>query len=877
MIILETNYLMHYGVLRKSGRYPWGSGGDQQTRNKSFIDYFDDLKKQGLSEADAARGVGLSTTEVRAARSIAVDQQKQDKIGQAQRLKDKGYSNVAIGDRMGLNESSVRALLSPGFKDRADVLQTTANMLRDQVVKKGMIDVGSGVERHIGVSETKLKTAVAVLKEEGHTVHYVKVEQLGTGNQTTMKVLAGKDVSYSDVFKNRANIKQITDFSEDGGRSFGSIQKPLSIDSKRIAVKYAEDGGGKADGVIYVRPGVHDLSLGSARYAQVRIAVDNSHYLKGMAVYKDDLPKGTDLQFNTNKTNTGHKLDAMKSLKDDPDNPFGSIVRQIKDPHDKNKVTSAMNVVNEQGNWEEWSKNLSSQFLSKQSPSLAKSQLNMTYEQKKHDLDEIKSLTNPAVRKKLLETFADDSDSSAVHLKAAHLPRQGNHVILPIDSLKETEIYAPNFHNGEQVVLVRHPHGGIFELPQLTVNNNNTEAKRTLGRAPDAVGIHSKVAKRLSGADFDGDTVLVIPNNHGKIKTASALESLKNFDPQHSYKLPDGQKFKGNTQQLMGGISNLITDMTIRGANHQEIARAVRHSMVVIDAEKHDLNYKQSALDAGILQLKHKYQGGGNAGASTLISKAKSEIRIPERKPRSAAAGGPIDKATGHKVFESTGETFTKNNKVIVKTRTSTKLAETDDAHTLSSGTSIEKIYADHSNKLKSLANEARKESANTKGLSYSPSAKQTYASEVKSLDAKLNIAIRNRPLERQAHLLAKAQVDMKRAANPDMDKAEIKKLNTLALGEARRRTGAGKQEIVLTDKEWAAIQSGAISTNKLNQILNNANLDKVKELATPRRKVLMTSIKKGRALSMLRSGYTQAEIAAALGVSLTTLKNSLE
>ena len=55
------------------------------------------------------------------------------------------------------------------------------------------------------------------------------------------------------------------------------------------------------DGVIEIRSGVDDLSLGDSHYAQVRILVDGNTYLKGMAVYSDDLPDGVDVMFNTNK------------------------------------------------------------------------------------------------------------------------------------------------------------------------------------------------------------------------------------------------------------------------------------------------------------------------------------------------------------------------------------------------------------------------------------------------------------------------------------------------------------------------------------------------------------------------------------------------
>jgi hypothetical protein len=879
VLISEDDYLAHYGTKRHSGRYPYGSGGDDQAgpRNPTFLDNVAEMKRKGLSETDIAAGLSMTTTQLRARKSIEKNAQKQAQIGMAQRLKDKGYSNVAIGDRMGINESSVRSLLTPGQQDKLDVLQTTANMLRDQVTEKGFIDIGSGVENHIGVSATKLSTAVAVLQEKGYTVHKVKVEQLGTGNQTEIKVLAPPGTTQKEVWQNRDKINQITDFSEDGGRSYLGVQPPLNISSKRIGVRYAEQGGADADGVIYVRPGVDDISLGASRYAQVRVSVDGTHFLKGMAMYKDDLPAGTDLVFNTNKSDTGKKTDAFKELKDDADNPFGAVVRQKIGPD--GKVTSAMNIVNEQGDWQNWSRSLSSQMLSKQSPALAKQQLDLAFAVKKNDLDEIKSLQNPAVKKKLLEAYADGADSASVHLKAAALPRQGSHVILPVNSMKETEIYAPNYRNGERVALVRYPHGGVFEIPELTVNNNHPEAKKLLGNAPDAVGIHSKVAERLSGADFDGDTVLVIPNNHRAVKTAPALAGLKGFDPKASYPAYEGMPKMTPRQKAieMGVVSNLITDMTIRGATPSELARGVRHSMVVIDAEKHNLNYKQSALDNGIGQLKAKYQGSSKAGASTLISRASAEIRVSDRKARSAAKGGAIDKATGEKVFEDTGATFVNRaGKTVPKTIKSRKLAETKDANTLSSGTTMEKVYADHSNGLKGLANEARKEMVNTKSTPYSPSAKAAYHKEVASLNAKLNVALKNRPLERQAQVLANTTLSAKRRANPDLEPSEVKRFKSQALAEARRRTGAAKTQIQITDHEWAAIQAGGVSTNKLVQILNNTDLDAVKQLATPKSTILMTPAKSGRAHAMLAAGYTQADVADALGVSLSTLKKSI-
>ena len=40
----------HYGTPRHSGRYPWGSGKNPQ-RHKTLLGRVEDLKKQGLTQA----------------------------------------------------------------------------------------------------------------------------------------------------------------------------------------------------------------------------------------------------------------------------------------------------------------------------------------------------------------------------------------------------------------------------------------------------------------------------------------------------------------------------------------------------------------------------------------------------------------------------------------------------------------------------------------------------------------------------------------------------------------------------------------------------------------------------------------------------------
>jgi len=921
--------IRHVGTPRHSGRYPWGSGDDPQ-RSPSFRSHVLELRKQGMSNVEIAKGFGLNTRQLRDKMSLEKAAEWQADSARVVRLKDKGYSNIKIGEIMGINESSVRNFLDPAMQERTKITNATANMLKEAIEKKKYIDVGVGVERYMNISRTRLKTAISVLEEEGYKIHYVKTRQLGTGHETSVMVLTKPGVSYSEVRNNKDKIRLVTDYSEDGGRTFNSLEPIKNIDSKRVHIRYGDEGGSLKDGVIELRRGVEDLSLGNKRYAQVRIGVDGTHFMKGMAIYSDDIPPGVDVVYNTNKEKGVPKEKVFKpqeKIEIESDNPFGSTIWQ-KHYIDKqgNTQLSALNRVGskegfgEEGSWGKWAKTLSSQMLSKQNPSLAKKQLSISYEIKKDEFEEINALTNPVVKKKLLDSFADDCDSSAVHLKAAALPRQKSHIILPINEIKETEIYAPNYDNGTRVVLIRYPHGGIFEIPELTVNNKNPAGKRLLGPAPglrpseDAVGIHPKVAERLSGADFDGDTVLVIPNSNKLIKTAPSLKALINFDPKIAYRGYEGMPIMTKRAKgiLMGDVSNLITDMTIRGASPDKIARAVKHSMVVIDAEKHELDYKRSYEENGIANLKKEYQGSARSGASTLISKASSDTRVPERNiKRNKNDMTPeelIDYMSGKKVYKKTGKTYseyyqtiiikdtkgkerkvtkkvpyrpgiendpTVKEKTITRMIKSTKMYEKDDAFELSSGTPIETVYATHANKLKSLANEARKSSINTLPPLTSSSAKEVYRSEVSSLKAHLNIALKNAPLERQAQLLANANVAMKLASHPHMEDDELKKVKAQALNEARLRTGAKKQRIEITTKEWEAIQAGAISNNILSQILNNTDLDKIKQLATPRTAMSLTPAKKSRIKLMLSNGHTQAEIANALGIS-TSIVNSV-
>lgn len=894
MDLIEEDILMHYGVKRRSGRYPWGSGDNPYQHGGDFLARVEELQRLGKTEKQIADELHLSTTDLRMQVRVAKHERRALQADRARSLREDGKTLDEIASILGYaNDSSVRALLNENTAANKNKAQATAEILKKELAEKGAIDVGTGVERQLGVSTGVLQEALFILETEGYNRYGVGVPQVNDPKKRTITpVISVPEIDQREVYQNLDLVKSVGDYhSTDGGESWDKREYPASIDSSRVKILYGDEGGALKDGVIEIRRGVADLDLGDSHYAQVRILVDGTHYLKGMAMYSDNMPDGADIVFNTNKHTGTPKMDVLKKIQDDPDNPFGALIKANGQSHyidaDGNEKLSAINKLKEEGDWDKMSKNLSSQFLSKQPIQLIKKQLDLTYADAADEFSEICSLNNPTVKRKLLLDFADECDSAAVHLKAAALPRQSTQVILPLNAMKETEIFAPNYRDGEKVVLIRYPHGGTFEIPELTVNNKNPTAVSVLGKnIRDAVGINPKVAERLSGADFDGDQVVVIPTGgRVKIQSTPALKDLKDFDPKTDYSTEGKTGVRllakgAATQRQMGEISNLITDMTLKGATEPEIARAVKHSMVVIDAAKHKLDYRQSEKDNGIAELKKKYQGfddetGHHGGASTLLSRRKQDVEVPERQ-----GSGVIDPLTGKVVYKESGRTYVdpRTGKTVAATTKVKRILAVDDVRSMSSGTLQEEAYADYANKMKDLANKARLEYKATPTLKRSASAAKAFEPEVNRLMAALKVAQLNAPLEREAQRIANARVKAKVQANNITDKDEISKIRRAAISDARNSTGAsGKRtRITISDGEWTAIQSGAISDTTLSEILRYAEPKTVRERATPRRTTQLSDARVSRIKAMANSGHTNAEIAEALGISTSAVSKYL-
>lgn len=975
-IVEEMKELMHYGMPRRSGRYPWGSGKDPYQHSNDFISRVEKLRDRNFTYTDPktgktytgdtaiAKSLGLSSGEFRTEIAVAKDLRRTLQVDRAKSLKADGKNTSEIGRIMGVRESTVRSWFNEdresNMKKAKEIAESLKARSKEVEADGGMIDVGVIAEKNFNVSREKFNQALYLLKREGYNVYPGRVPQpTNPGQFTTQLVLCPPGVPHKAIY-DYDKVHSIKDYvTKDGSTIFEKkFTYPTSMDSKRLMIRYDEDGGTLKDGIVELRRGVPDLSLEGSRYSQVRILVDGTHYIKGMAVYSDNMPDGVDVIFNTNKSKSKSMTEVLKPIKDDPDNPFGSAIKDADQGGqywytDKKTGERKLGLINkraDEGDWSDWKDALPSQFLSKQSQHMAKKQLDLAKADKLAEYEEICSNVNPTIKKHLLQKFADSCDSAALHLQGAALPGQKYHVIVPINSLKDTEVYAPNYENGTKLALIRYPHAGTFEIPILTVNNKNKQAREILPPdVRDAIGITKKNADQLSGADFDGDTVMCIPTHDsmGRVRISSRdyLDELKGFDPKESYPERPGMKYmkdpktkKDNTQREMGVISNLISDMTLLGANDHDLARAVKHSMVVIDAAKHKLDYKKSEIDNNIRDLKDRYQpkedrehGGG---ASTIISKSKSKYSVPKRQ------GNPIidketgkvswkdaddlyypervkyDKETGMMTYRSadgkrvtynvkddaereyyapvkrvnkkTGEvTFTnKTGEIVYRKRMSmqdsTKMAETDDAMTLVSPARhpMEIIYADYANNMKALANTARKEMMSTGKIEQNKSAERTYASEVASLNRKLNDAELNKIKERAATRLAASEIKAKEQAGLFETKGDKKKASQQAVTKYRYEVGSVRRKdrnIVITDREWEAIQAGAISESKLKRILNNTDIDALRERTTPRSTTALSPAKAAKAKSMRNSNYTLEEIAKALGVSASTVSKYLQ
>ena len=284
----EEKSLTHYGMPRRSGRYPWGSGEDPYQHSIDFLGRVEEMRKNKFTYTDKdgktwtgdnaiAKSMGLTSSEFRIELSLCNSERRMKQVARAQSLRDDGLGYTEIGRLMGVRESTVRSWLEEKAAAKMVEARLTADFIQDQVDKYGMVDVGKGAAAELRISNERMKEALYILENNGYPVYGG-----GIPNVTN----PGKQLNQTVVCKPGTKANEIYDFSKvhalnedryitrDGGETFvKKFQYPASMDSKRMMIRYNEEGGLEKDGIVEIRRNVPDLSLGESRYAQVRILV----------------------------------------------------------------------------------------------------------------------------------------------------------------------------------------------------------------------------------------------------------------------------------------------------------------------------------------------------------------------------------------------------------------------------------------------------------------------------------------------------------------------------------------------------------------------------------------------------------------------------
>ena len=183
----DEDNLTHYGMPRRSGRYPWGSGDNPYQHSADFMARVQSLKKSNATAVDESTGeiltgeraiakiMGLSNTkELRVQYALAKDEKRTYDVQTAKSMRADGKSLDEIAKAMGFkNDSSVRSLLNDQTASKMNKSKKTADTLKQCLKEKlkddpkAVLDVGVGVERELGISKEKLNEALYIMQQEG--------------------------------------------------------------------------------------------------------------------------------------------------------------------------------------------------------------------------------------------------------------------------------------------------------------------------------------------------------------------------------------------------------------------------------------------------------------------------------------------------------------------------------------------------------------------------------------------------------------------------------------------------------------------------------------------------------------------------------------
>lgn len=128
-------------------------------------------------------------------------------------FKEQGQTEAEVAASMGCasvtDYRATRARYKNDLRDEefAEVLET----LRTETTDTSFLDVGVGASQRLGITQARLRTALAVLKEEGYVVYMTLAEPKGLSmdNKAAVKVLCPPGTAYADVVANKQHISPV--------------------------------------------------------------------------------------------------------------------------------------------------------------------------------------------------------------------------------------------------------------------------------------------------------------------------------------------------------------------------------------------------------------------------------------------------------------------------------------------------------------------------------------------------------------------------------------------------------------------------------------------------------------------------------------------
>ena len=97
----DPNAIAHYGVKRRSGRYPWGSGERPYQSSSDFLARVEQLQSEGMTEKDLMDYFNITSTDLRRQIRVAKHERRELEAARAKSLRDDGLSLDAIAKKMG--------------------------------------------------------------------------------------------------------------------------------------------------------------------------------------------------------------------------------------------------------------------------------------------------------------------------------------------------------------------------------------------------------------------------------------------------------------------------------------------------------------------------------------------------------------------------------------------------------------------------------------------------------------------------------------------------------------------------------------------------------------------------------------------------------